>query len=387
MKVYFSPRQEGSGTPSPENIRPITGWTGIELSGCGKVADGKNLLTLKGAISGMYIPENGVIASSQAYMCYSVLIPLDKGSYVFSGTCNIAAAINTNIRISTINSLTDGQIERGSTPTAYEPYRERNYRIPDEYQEVEYLESTGTQWIATNYIPTDDVDTYKKVTCEYAWTTNQTNDSMLFGYNSTNSTLYYERYAHRTAYSAIGLSRYRAIVGGLGDGQLNTKYNLIMDEQTCEIVGGTSATPTSYWESIDPIPMYIFAWNNKNKYADYINCGVRIYSLTFIEGDSMAANFVPCYRKSDNEPGMYDTVSGNFYTNSGTGEFLVGNNVNTIAVDWSESVGTVYGGYVDLISGELVETWACRDMSTFSTIAASSSTSEPWVHRFSLKNW
>lgn len=35
-KVHFAPIQEGTGTPSPENVRPITGWDGIEVTRCGK---------------------------------------------------------------------------------------------------------------------------------------------------------------------------------------------------------------------------------------------------------------------------------------------------------------------------------------------------------------
>lgn len=31
LKVHFSPIQEGTGDPSPSNIRPITGWTGVKL--------------------------------------------------------------------------------------------------------------------------------------------------------------------------------------------------------------------------------------------------------------------------------------------------------------------------------------------------------------------
>ena len=31
LKIHFLPQQEGSGDPSPENIRPITGWTGCNL--------------------------------------------------------------------------------------------------------------------------------------------------------------------------------------------------------------------------------------------------------------------------------------------------------------------------------------------------------------------
>lgn len=30
-KIYFEPVQEGSGDPSPDNVRPISGWDGVEL--------------------------------------------------------------------------------------------------------------------------------------------------------------------------------------------------------------------------------------------------------------------------------------------------------------------------------------------------------------------
>ena len=36
LVVGIEPVQEGSGDPSPENIRPITGWTGANITTCGK---------------------------------------------------------------------------------------------------------------------------------------------------------------------------------------------------------------------------------------------------------------------------------------------------------------------------------------------------------------
>ena len=36
VKAYFSPVQSGSGDPSPSNVRPISGWTGCEVTRCGK---------------------------------------------------------------------------------------------------------------------------------------------------------------------------------------------------------------------------------------------------------------------------------------------------------------------------------------------------------------
>ena len=31
LKVHFSPKQEGTGDPSPENVREIVGWDGVEV--------------------------------------------------------------------------------------------------------------------------------------------------------------------------------------------------------------------------------------------------------------------------------------------------------------------------------------------------------------------
>ena len=36
LKVHFSPKQEGSGDPSPENVRPIVGWDGVEVQQSGE---------------------------------------------------------------------------------------------------------------------------------------------------------------------------------------------------------------------------------------------------------------------------------------------------------------------------------------------------------------
>lgn len=43
LKVHFSPKQEGSGDPSPENVRPIVGWDGVEVN-----KSGRNLMHLVG---------------------------------------------------------------------------------------------------------------------------------------------------------------------------------------------------------------------------------------------------------------------------------------------------------------------------------------------------
>ena len=50
---------------------------------------------------------------------------------------------------------------------------------------------------------------------------------------------------------------------------------------------------------------------------------VRTYGSKMIKSGVLIQNLIPCVRKSDNKPGMYDTVSKTFYTNAGAGEFIV----------------------------------------------------------------
>ena len=59
---------------------------------------------------------------------------------------------------------------------------------------------------------------------------------------------------------------------------------------------------------------------------------IYLFNNLFVEYESniLVRNFVPCYRKSDNIIGMYDTITRTFYTNKGTDTFIKGPNKTTI---------------------------------------------------------
>lgn len=50
----------------------------------------------------------------------------------------------------------------------------------------------------------------------------------------------------------------------------------------------------------------------------------RIYSLTVMDGDTEVVNLIPCKRKSDSVAGFYDTVSGSFLTSLSSTAFVAG---------------------------------------------------------------
>lgn len=69
LKVHFSPKQEGSGDPSPENVRPISGWTGCEVCQTGVNVwneimvvgsiNSEGIVNGSGRLTTSFIPVNG----------------------------------------------------------------------------------------------------------------------------------------------------------------------------------------------------------------------------------------------------------------------------------------------------------------------------------------
>lgn len=55
----------------------------------------------------------------------------------------------------------------------------------------------------------------------------------------------------------------------------------------------------------------------------------RVHSVQLKRSGVLRCDLVPCYRKSDNKPGMYDLVNRAFYPAAGTGYYTLGPNVTT----------------------------------------------------------
>ena len=91
--------------------------------------------------------------------------------------------------------------------------------------------------------------------------------------------------------------------------------------------------------SIQPLTKYNFEWyanSNINSFQHllfayrtdrYLFNGKIYYFKWLNSNNELVLDLVPCYRKSDNEIGMYDLVYDTFYTNQGSGTFTKGSDV------------------------------------------------------------
>ena len=72
--------------------------------------------------------------------------------------------------------------------------------------------------------------------------------------------------------------------------------------------------------------MELFA-RNSNGTVGNGKTKMKLYSCQVYDNGTLVRDFKPCYRNADKVAGLYDTVSGTFFENQGTGEFLIGGEI------------------------------------------------------------
>lgn len=199
-------------------------------------------------------------------------------------------------------------------------------RLPSEYQEVEYIQGTGTQYIDTLLKP------YKtKTTIKFQYTEMIYEEEICGCYN-VNENRYYVFGLYRGT-SFIILDRANITKNTI---PANTNINEVIynDENNYVFYNGTNVATVSDLTNIGGNTITLFGRRNNASSVSVI-AKAKIFNCQLYDKNTntLVRDFIPCYRKSDNVIGMYDLVNDVFYTNSGTGTFLKGNDVNKIVAD------------------------------------------------------
>lgn len=264
----------------------------------------------------------------------------DYSTKLYDGYINILK--NRNILLDNMpKSTSTGYITDAADLPIYEDKMSKvstqNDKIlPTEYTQVEYIESTGTQYI----------DTGIKLDVNYGfdiklYTTNdivQTNVyGCIFGGRDSSGLNEYQLTTFRTiALKGTGTLRW----GGNSSGKhlpVNFEYNTI---EQCSLRNKVFTGPDGTQSSItvdsnaSNYNCYLFGLNNGSSGFAQSGAGCRIYYLKLYNGDTLVRDFIPCYRNSDNVAGFYDYVNKVFYTNQGTGSFIIGNAVTLPTQDF-----------------------------------------------------
>lgn len=265
---------------------------------------------------------------------YSFTVPGNVTSLVV-GFLNSAGGNNLQIK--------DFQLEESTTVTAYEPgkitnsttvVQEQNHTLKaiwkknstvlnqnfSDYQEVEYIESTGSQYIDMNVKATNktmiDAQLYTDETGNKNWFGGSVSSSSYnFIFNSYASNKF--EYQYGTSNSWIISAVQDTIVGQIytikyGNGAIYINENKIADLST-----------TTFSDTRN---IYLFT---RNQNAGIVGIAGKVYYLKIYDNGTLVRNFIPAYRISDGEVGLFDIVNNVFYQNAGTGDFIKGPNVTS----------------------------------------------------------
>ena len=194
--------------------------------------------------------------------------------------------------------------------------------LPDGFRRVEYLESSGTQWIDTGVIPNNETGAYIKAL--------QTVNGNTFpiGAGSNNSgwvpmrllmkgNVSYPTYRWGTYWSDSSSSFNDNIIYTSEFNWLNDKsVNLFRGEEL--IISKTLNSSTN----INPgCTAAIFAVNNNTGNINYQWKG-RVYEVKISQGEEIIKHFIPVYDNNSSENCMYELIEGKAYYNKGTGKLL-----------------------------------------------------------------
>ncbi len=197
-------------------------------------------------------------------------------------------------------------------------------QLPTEYQEVEYIQSSGTQYIDTGVVATSGFEIDIKINID---TVTDIMAPILYAHEPSEP---YKR-------NFIAYTSSKKMEIDAGDKITQTSVTLKGDDviKASNVennfylnVNGTNYTPTVTTAASNleysGRTMHLL---HGNGYDVGYTSGKVYYCKITVDG-TLVRSFVPCYRKSDNVAGLYDLINGVFYGNAGSGVFAVGADSN-----------------------------------------------------------
>lgn len=222
---------------------------------------------------------------------------------------------------------------------------EQENGLPIGYTEVEYLKSTGTQYIDTGYIPKPTA-TYKSTFQLTNITTTSRAWFCVFGSVESGNTIFTELFLPR----ASGAGNVNQVLAANHNSSnstyirkdyawaINTPYDFEMTTTDVSINGVSQGSIMVDSSVSCSHSIYLFARHENDDGVRY-NVSAKIHSFKILEGNTLVHNFIPVIDPL-NVPCMYDLVGKKAYYNKGTGEFTAGRQIHL--VEYLESSGTQY---------------------------------------------
>lgn len=180
--------------------------------------------------------------------------------------------------------------------------------LPSGYTKLEYIESSGTQYIDSGFIPNQDT----RVVCKAQYTDTSGSEALLGSRYSTSKDRYDFVMTGGVFYSVYNNNT------GMTTATATASVMVIDKNKNITSIDGVVFSTQTYASFQCPGNLLLFANNTNN--TPGLQARATIYSCQIYDNGTLVRDFVPCINPY-HEVGLYDLVNKKFYGNAGTGTF------------------------------------------------------------------
>ena len=192
------------------------------------------------------------------------------------------------------------------------------------YCEVEYLESTGTQYIDTGIIGSNE-----NIGIDVNWAFSNNNANMcIFSSRSalisnTFTLFWLKTVSNRMRFDGRDQIYFtEGVNASASDDIFNFNYKSkpgAVATLTNKTTGQVQTINVGKLETFSTNPLYLFG----SIYIANIYSWIKMYKCKIFDNDILVRDFIPVLDR-EMRPAMYDSVTGKLFYNKGTGAFIIG---------------------------------------------------------------
>lgn len=189
------------------------------------------------------------------------------------------------------------KIERETKPAS---------RLPEGYAEVQYIQSSGTQYVDTGFKPNQDSRVIIKLS------TSETGSHTVFGADID--------WVDNGFALGVGFTHYGKETGTISGLNNGSPHEVDFNKNIISMDGSTVLTMGASTFSV-PHNLALFANNRAGGIQEKTT--MALYYCRIYDGNTIIRDYIPC-KNAGGAVGLYDLVDGKFYGNAGTGSFTAG---------------------------------------------------------------
>lgn len=225
-----------------------------------------------------------------------------KGSYDYTDLNRVDACMEDLVaRLNRAGCNVPGY-ERVKIPRAVTP----SSRLPEGYTEVQYIQSTGAQYVDTGFKPNQDSRVLIKLS------TSETGSHTVFGADFS-----WTDDGFALGVGFIHYGKETGTISGLNNG---SPHEVDFNKNIISMDGSTVLTMGASTFSV-PHNLALFANNRAGGIQEKTT--MALYYCRIYDGNTIIRDYIPCIGPTGTA-GLYDLVGGKFYGNSGSGSFAAG---------------------------------------------------------------